>query len=247
MLPVWKSVELRLNSDQLLKNSEVIPEGFSDHHSFVETFLKCQLVKSNAEAKIYWDYGKFNKDAFYEDLNKTLGKRNVYLSNICPSENALIKKKILKFSYNSFMTKALRKAILHTSKFKDVYHKFWANENWLARKVKTQRNFCVNLFRKTEKYHFQRINMKDLSDNKKIWKTIKPYFSNKGLNSNKLLLNEKGRFSSDEKELENLVNSFFINITAELDLKKDAKASLGTPITLGEILQNTFNNNKHSF
>ena len=86
--------------------------------------------------------------------------------------------------------------------------------------------------------------MKDLSDNKKIWKTIKPYFSNKGLNSNKLLLNEKGR---GDKELENLVNSFFINITGELDLKKDAKTSLGTTITLGEILQKTFNNNKHFF
>ena len=98
-----------------------------------------------------------------------------------------------------------------------------------------------------KKYHFQRLNVKDLSDNKKIWKTIKPYFSNKGLNSNKLLLNEKGRFSSGEKELENLVNSFFINITAELDLKKDAKTYLGTTITLGEILQKTFNNNKHFF
>lgn len=28
--------------------------------------------------------------------------------------------------------------------------------------------------------------MKDLSGNKKLWKTIKPYFSNKGLNSNKM-------------------------------------------------------------
>ena len=106
---------------------------------------------------------------------------------------------------------------------------------------------CKSLSKKLKKYHFQRLNVKDLSDNKKIWKTIKPYFSNKGLNSNKLLLNEKGRFSSGEKELENLVNSFFINITAELDLKKDAKTYLGTTITLGEILQKTFNNNKYFF
>ena len=43
------------------------------------------------------------------------------------------------------------------------------------------------------------------------------------------------------------MNSFFINITAELDLKNDPKTSLGTPITLGEILQKTFNINKHFF
>ena len=103
---------------------------------------------------------------------------------------------------------------------------------------------CKSLSKKLKKYHFQRLNVKDLSDNKKIWKTIKPYFSNKGLNSNKLLLNEKSR---GDKELENLVNSFFINITAELDLKKDAKTYLGTTITLGEILQKTFNNNKYFF
>ena len=32
-----------------------------------------------------------------------------------------------------------------------------------------------------------------------FWKTIKPYFSNKDLNSNKLLLKEKGRLISNNK------------------------------------------------
>ena len=35
----------------------------------------------------------------------------------------LSKKKILRFNDNSFMTKALRKAIMHRSKLKKVFHK----------------------------------------------------------------------------------------------------------------------------
>ena len=34
--------------------------GISDHHSFVVTSLKSQLVKGNAKTKISWGYSKFN-------------------------------------------------------------------------------------------------------------------------------------------------------------------------------------------
>ena len=52
--------------------------------------------------------------------------------------------------------------------------------------------------------------MSDLSDNKKFWETVKPYFSNKRLNSNKMLLKEKGKFISDEKQLASIMNKFSI-------------------------------------
>ena len=70
------------------------------------------------------------------------------------------------------------------------------------------------------------LNLKDLSDNHKFWKTIKPCFSNKGLNSKKLLLKEKGNLVSDEKELATIMNNFFINITKNLEMKKDSKGKL---------------------
>ena len=56
-------------------------------------------------------------------------------------------------------------------------------------------------FVKLKQNTLKNLNLKDLSDNRNFWKTIKPYFSNKGLNSNKLLLKEKGKLVSDEKEL----------------------------------------------
>ena len=68
--------------------------------------------------------------------------------------------------------------------------------------------------------------MKDLLDNRKFWKTIKPYFSNKGLNSSKLLLKEKGNLVPDEKEVATIMNNVFINITKDLELQKDSKGKL---------------------
>ena len=77
---------------------------------------------------------------------------------------------------------------MHRSKLKNIYNETRANEDW--DNYKKQRNFCVNLLQNTKKDYFK-LNIKNLTDNKKLWKTIKPFFSNKGLNSNKLILREK--------------------------------------------------------
>ena len=118
-----------------------------------------------------------------------------------------IKKKILRFNNNSFVTKTLRKAIMHRCKFKNIYNKKRTNDNMANQKK--QRNFCVNLLCKTKTDYFQNLNIRDLSDNRKFWKTIKPYFSNKGLNSNKLLLKEKGNLVSNEKQLATIMKFLY--------------------------------------
>ena len=96
---------------------------------------------------------------------------------------------------------------MHRSKLKNVSNKKRTDVNWAN--YKKQRNFCVTLLRRTKKEYFQNQNVKDLSDNKKFWKTIKPYFSNKGLNSNKMLLKEKGELVSDEKQLASIMNKMY--------------------------------------
>ena len=82
--------------------------------------------------------------------------------------------------------------------------------------------------RKTKKDYFQNLNLRDLSDNRKFWKTIKPYFSNKGLNSKKFLFKEKGNFVSNEKQLAPIMNSFIINITKGLELNEDNEITANT-------------------
>ena len=113
---------------------------------------------------------------------------------------------------------------MHRSRLKNTYIRKRIDKNW--ENYKKQRNFCIDLLCKTKTEYFKNLNVKDLSDNRKFWKIIKPYFSNKGLNSIKLLLKKKGNLVSDEKELATIMNNFFINITKDVELKKDSKSKL---------------------
>ena len=51
-----------------------------------------------------------------------------------------------------------------------------------------QRNFCVCLLRKTKKDYNGNLNEKDVIDNKKFWKTVKPLFPDKAKFSEKIAL-----------------------------------------------------------
>ena len=85
---------------------------------------------------------------------------------------------------------------------------------------KHQRNFCTNLLRKTKFDYFRNFNVKDLNDNKKFSKKIKTFFSDKVLASSNIDLKEKGNLITDNKKLANLFNTYFINITDTLQLKR---------------------------
>ena len=218
------------NEKQVFKNSNVLGVGISDHLSFIVTAIKSQLIKCNAKIKLYRDYSSFQMEMFKVHLDQNLKCTSSFeysdfqsTFTRVPHNHAPIKKKILRFNNGSFMTKTLRKA---KSKFKNILSKKRANDNWPS--YKKQRNFGVNLLRKTKKDYFQNLNIRDLSDNRKFWKTIKPYFTNKGVNSNKFLLKEKGNFVLNEKQLTTIKNSFFINITKSLELKKDNESNANT-------------------
>ena len=138
------------------------------------------------------------------------------------------------------MSKALRKAFMHRSRLKNIqYNKYRTEDN--CTNCKKQINFCVNLLCKTKTEYFQKVNVKDLSDSKKFWKTIKPFFSHKGLNSNKLMLKGNNRLITEEKAT--VMNTFFVKITESLDLKKDDESSLN-PIS-SKNMNNILEKHKH--
>ena len=61
--------------------------------------------------------------------------------------------------------------------------------------------------------------MKDLNDNKKFWKKMKPFFSVKGLQTNNIILKDKNRLVTEISVIANTFNNHFINITNNLNLK----------------------------
>ena len=115
------------------------------------------------------------------------------------------------------MTKELRKAIMKRSQLKNRYNKNHNYENWYL--YKKQRNFCVSLLRKTKRNYFKNVKTQDIKDNKKFWKTIRPYFSDKEYNQTKIRVVKKDCIITDEKKIASLMNNYFTNITKTLDLK----------------------------
>ena len=55
-----------------------------------------------------------------------------------------------------------------------------------------QRNYCVLLIRKTKRDYYSNLNHKQLTDNKNFCKTVKPFFTDKGVNNEKITPIENG-------------------------------------------------------
>ena len=90
---------------------------------------------------------------------------------------------------------------------------YWCN-------YKRQRNRCLSILRKTKKEYFNSLNIKQVSDNKLFWKSVKRFFSDKASNSSKIKSVEENNIISDKEEIANIMNNYFINVTKTLNLKK---------------------------
>ena len=103
------------------------------------------------------------------------------------------------------------------SKLRNNYNKNRNYENWC--KYKCQCNLCLNLLRKTKKNFYKALGEKQISDSKIFWKNVKPFFSDKGVNSSKITLVEKNVIVVDEEKIAYIMNNHFINVTRNLNLK----------------------------
>ena len=75
------------------------------------------------------------------------------------------------------MTKTLRKVIMKIFKLRNKFNEERNVKNWSE--YKRQRNLCSNLLKQYKKGHFKNLNVKDVTKNKRFWKTIKPFFTEK--------------------------------------------------------------------
>ena len=52
--------------------------------------------------------------------------------------------------------------------------------------LKSKKNFCNRLYKKERKKYYDNINVKDVTDNRKFWKMVRPFLFNKTKNSQKI-------------------------------------------------------------
>ena len=224
-----RSIDLMLTTEiKSFRNSTAIETGLSDFHSMIMTVLKDGYIKRSPKIVMYRDYRNFDVQSFRKGLQENLGAhQNSHFDysafesvvETVLNRHAPLKKKYVRANDGPFMTKALRKAIMLRTQLRNKYNKERTQSN--LNTFRKQRNKCVKLLRKAKFEYYKNLNLKDISDNRKFWKTVKPLFSDKVQTNSSITLNENGKILTNELEIAEVFNNFFINITDSLGILRE--------------------------
>ena len=149
------------------------------------------------------DYIK-NPDLFFEICQKVL------------NHHVPRKKKYIRGNNKTFMTKALSKAIMQRTRFRNKFLKNPATENRLI--YNRQRKFCLSLLRKDKREYFASLNEKDITDNRLFWHIVKPFLSDKIKSRENITLVNNENITSKEVEVANTLSNFFSTIIKSLKI-----------------------------
>ena len=114
------------------------------------------------------------------------------------------------------MTKAFLRAVMQKTRLRNKFLKNPSEENKLL--YNKQRNFCVSLLRKEKKEYFAKINEKDISDNRKLWQTVKPFVSDKIKSKESIILVNNNNIESNEFDIAKTFNEFFSNVVKNFEI-----------------------------
>ena len=110
---------------------------------------------------------------------------------------ALLKKKYIRANHSKFVTKEHSKAIMLKSKLRNQFLKTKTQESKIS--ITKQRSLCVSITAKTKRSHYENLDLKDITDCKKFWATVKPLFSNKIKSTEYITLEENGKIINNNK------------------------------------------------
>ena len=89
------------------------------------------------------------------------------------------------------------------------------------------------------------MNVKEIVDNKKIWKTVQSFFSDKSNNFGNVSLIGNGNLLTDDFEIAETFNKYFQNLVPNLDLKVPSNLLCQTPENGDEILAAIYKYQNH--
>ena len=215
------------NSPKSFCKTKSLLIGLSDFHKIVMTIFKTTFPKAKPKEITYRDYKHFNKNVFNHELKENLSNidRMSYLKFedtflVTLNKHAPIKKKIIRTNQALYETRTLRKARMRRTSLEKLYIKKKTPEAFS--KYKKQKNYCSRLYKKERKKYFSNMNLSDVSDNKKFWKTVKPFMSDKGTIGSKINLVHNGNLISEDVEVAQELNDYFEKATNSLEINKNS-------------------------
>ena len=114
------------------------------------------------------------------------------------------------------MNKNLSKAIVLKTKLRNIFLKNRTNKN--KGRYTKQRNLYATLLRKSKREYFFNLNKKNVRDNKKFLKVVKPLLSNKIILNEKITIVESDKVIRGDNETAKVLNEFFSNVVTNLNI-----------------------------
>ena len=120
------------------------------------------------------------------------------------------------------------------ARFQNKFCKEKTEEN--RRDYNKQRNYCVTLLRKAKKGYYGNLDEKHVTDSKTFWKTVKPFLSDKTVNTPKIRLVEKDEIINNEEKISETFRTFFTNVISNLKIPpyQDTDFAGGIDLVLGD-------------
>ena len=194
--------------------------GLSDHHHMIYTILKTKFEKFEPKKLIYCNFKQFDSEQFKLDICNSMSAvrthaafENNFVSIL--EKYAPKKTKTLRRNQKPHFNQNLQKQIMIRSRLKNKANK--SKKPVDIAKFKRQRNRVTNLNKQAKLQYFEKLSVD--CNSKPFWKACKPYFSNKNSNiQENLMLLEKDKLLSKQKDVASTFNKHFGSITDSLNL-----------------------------
>ena len=217
------------NAPRSFQNSCAIETGLSDCHKMTITVMKATFEKLPPKVIKYRDYRKFSNEKYQKDLLEELSKATRrydeeglrdFLTSCTDTldKHAPQKQITVRGNQSPFMNKEVSKAIMERSRLKNKFLRVKSEENKML--YKKQRNYCVSLVKKTKREYYSNLKIKDVTDNKKFWKTVKPFLSDKGVTIERITLVENDEVLESDERASEVMNDFFTHAVSNLNIAK---------------------------
>ena len=179
------------------------------------TVLKTFFKKQSPKVISYRHYKYFSNDLFGTDLINEISSNGILAEDLngfldaCKKSldyQAPRKKKYTRANQAPFLTKEINKEITTRSRLRNKFIRCRSDGNKKA--CNEQRNRCVKLVRSAKTAHYSNLSIKDVNDNKKLWKIVKLLFSEKVNTNENLTLVENNNIILSEIEIAEKLNVF---------------------------------------
>ena len=104
-------------------------------------------------------------------------------------------------------------------RLRNKFLRFRSDENEKAYHIMSNAIVVLSSLEMQKKSHYSNLDIKDVNDNKNVWKIVKPLFSEKMTANENITQVGNNNIISSDSEIAEKLNTFFSNVVDELNIK----------------------------